>query len=241
MRDELLSIRTDLQALPRHQVGHDLARRRDASLSCRHAPDPSSRSAPATDPTTASENSFGSIVVEWWNRGSQGRRFLWPALAVAAALAILVFDARQRPTEFEVAQAPEAAPAELQEEARPARRGLCRTAEHPGDIRDADAPGPVHRRQRIPTLAVVLPCRCRHLPPNIARLRRSEIKATFSKAMPESAPAHGAPLEAAPTNAPAPPPKVSGALYDKRAELAAAGAGGGNDHLPRNATISARS
>jgi anti-sigma factor RsiW len=62
MRDELLSIRTDLQALPRHQVGHDLAAvvmHRSAAAS---APDPSSRSAPVADPTTASDTSLGSIV-----------------------------------------------------------------------------------------------------------------------------------------------------------------------------------
>lgn len=119
LRDEFQAMRTDLQALPRRNVGHDLAAtviRRSISVA---DADSSSRSAPAVELRSAGESGLGHLVAEWWQRGSHGRRFLWPVLAVAAALAILVFDARQRPEEFEVAKAPDVAPAtaESQEQA----------------------------------------------------------------------------------------------------------------------------
>jgi hypothetical protein len=122
LRDELLSLRSDLRGLPRHRVGHDLAATVMHRSTMPASAEPSNRSAPALDSPNSGnapagkDTALGSSIVEWWNRGSHGRRFLWPMLAVAAALAILVFDARQRPAEFEVAQAPDA-PAGLAEPA----------------------------------------------------------------------------------------------------------------------------
>ncbi len=212
MRDELLSIRTDLQALPRHQVGHDLAAVVMHRSSTASAPDPSSRSAPAADSTTASDTSLGSIVVEWWNRGSQGRRFLWPALAVAAALAILVFDARQRPadSEFEVAQVPEAAPAELREEtpasaaASAEQPNIGGTSEMP--MPEASEPPAADSRPRDSYPVSAPPSAGRRAP------APERDQSDFFEAMPKSAPADGATRGVAPTNAPGPVPKAGEAL-----------------------------
>jgi|GEM_PF-2829104 len=221
LRDELLSIRTDLQALPRHQVGHDLAAvvmHRSATAS---VPDPSNRSAPVAGPPEASESSLGNVVAEWWNRGSQGRRFLWPALAVAAALAILVFDARQRPadSEFEVAQAPQAAPYELREEA-PA--GAAASAEQPSIMAAPEMPMP--EASALPAAdsdarGDVLAPASRSAGRRAPATERDQ--SDFFEAMPESAPAAGATRAAAPTSPPGSVPKAGGALYGRRAEPAA--------------------
>jgi hypothetical protein len=102
LRDELLSLRAELKALPRHELKQSLAA---AVL------------APQTPPDSESSRSelgkLGSAVstrvAQWWSRGSAAHRFFWPAVAVAAALAILIFDANQRTEELQVAQAPEVA------------------------------------------------------------------------------------------------------------------------------------
>ena len=109
LHDELLALRAGLQALPKHTLEHDLA----AAVLLRAQQSDS----PAEEPTQADEtkdasavgNAAGTIIphTAWWQRGSSWRRVVWPALAVAAALVVLVYDARQRPAEQEVAQAPE--------------------------------------------------------------------------------------------------------------------------------------
>ena len=95
LHDELLALRAGMQALPRHKLDHDLAGR------------VLGMSMPAqTKPQDASERTIIPGSMQWWQRGSNVRRLLWPALAAAAALLILVYDANQRPDEQQVALAP---------------------------------------------------------------------------------------------------------------------------------------
>src|SRR5690242_3794682 len=96
LRDELLAMRSELQALPIHAFHGDLG----ASQLRRTSPP-----APAAEPTAGSSIVPGTLA-KWWERGSGARRLLWPAIAVAAALVILIYDANQRTQEQQVALAP---------------------------------------------------------------------------------------------------------------------------------------
>lgn len=218
MRDEFLAMRADLQGLPRHPVGHDLAAVVMHRSTTASAADQSSRTAPAIDRANSGETSLGSIVTEWWNRGSQGRRFLWPVLAVAAALAILVFDARQRPadSEFEVAQAPQAAPAEPQEEAP---GGVAAPADQPSIMAAPEPPMP--EAGASPAADSNLPLSAPAPVSRSAETRRTDMERSqsFFKSMGDSAPAEGTTRGVAPTNAPVAAPQANAALQDKREEL----------------------
>lgn len=223
LRDELLALRTDLQGLPRHEVGHDLA----AAVMHRSAATPvaeeSKRSAPAVDPPANDQPSLGNVVAEWWNRGSQGRRFLWPVLAVAAALAILVFDARQRPTEFEVAQAPEEAPAsaELRDEAKEAADSSAEQS-YPASVPEMSAVEAGSQPQDSPAVNGAAP------PPSASPPAASPPAATPSPAAERSGveffesrgnPA-GARRQVTPLNVPADGIQRGGTMSNKRAEKA---------------------
>jgi hypothetical protein len=105
LRDELLAMRSELQALPKHVLDRDLG-----ALQVRRTNSPAPSATPST--SSAKPPAAGSIVpgtlAKWWERGSGARRLLWPAIAVAAALIILVYDANQRTREQQVALAPPA-------------------------------------------------------------------------------------------------------------------------------------
>jgi len=107
--DELVSLRSGMQSLPRHELEGDLAPsilRRIAEESRRaggsSVKQPAARGSQVERPAVVPAS-------RWWDRGAGWRRALWPAVAVAAALAVLVYDARQRPEEQQVALAPESA------------------------------------------------------------------------------------------------------------------------------------
>ena len=105
LHDDLLALRAGMQSLPRHKLERELS----SSIIRRAAP---AVSRPAGGDSGVSKVVPGSTSL--WERGSNVRRLLWPALAVAAALAILIFDANQRPDEQQVAQAPREAGVELE-------------------------------------------------------------------------------------------------------------------------------
>ncbi len=97
LRDDLLTLRAGLQTLPQHKLDRDLATsvlRRAEQAVLR------SKTGDFSDSTIVPKSA------NWWERRSNLRRLIWPALAVAAALVILVYDANQRPDELHVAQAP---------------------------------------------------------------------------------------------------------------------------------------
>lgn len=142
LHDELRALRSGMQSLERHRVEHDLSgavlRRAEQSVLRGTA----AKSAPAT-------TGVGGALVSWWNRGAGWRRILWPAVAVAAALAILVYDANRRPAERQIAQQPEpaegrvdvngdvAAPADLQTDAFGTNFGTNQAAGEDFDRPDA--------------------------------------------------------------------------------------------------------
>ncbi len=109
LHDELLALRTACRRC-RNTRSNTIWRRRSccgpnrATRQRKSPPRQTKRRTPA-----AVGNAAGTIIphTAWWQRGSSWRRVVWPALAVAAALVVLVYDARQRPAEQEVAQAPE--------------------------------------------------------------------------------------------------------------------------------------
>jgi len=90
--DELCAMRDSLRALPHEQLSEDLG-----SSVLRRAE------------RTVLRGDEKAVAKSLWLRGAGWRRLVWPAMAVAAALAILVFDQReQQPAEHQVAQAPPA-------------------------------------------------------------------------------------------------------------------------------------
>ncbi len=109
LHDDLLALRAGMQALPRHKLERDLS-----SSVIR-------RAAPAVTRLVVGDSAISKVVpssTSLWTRGSNVRRLLWPALAVAAALVILIYDANQRPDEQQVAQAPTEASRELEPQLR---------------------------------------------------------------------------------------------------------------------------
>jgi Putative zinc-finger len=100
LHTELCAVRAGMQSLPRHQLDHDISgavlRRAEHSvLRGAEAKPVAGTIRPAPAPTSR------------WNRGAGWRRVVWPALAIAAALVILIYDANRRPADLEVARAPE--------------------------------------------------------------------------------------------------------------------------------------
>jgi hypothetical protein len=114
LHDELLATRAGFKSLPRYKLDHDLG---SAVLKRSQRPAPRSSEAPS-----GGGSIIPSTLAEWWSRGLGTRRLLWPALAVAAALIILVYDASQRPGEQQVAQAPASSSLEPSDAAVAARR-----------------------------------------------------------------------------------------------------------------------
>lgn len=122
LRDELNALGASIQALPRHQLTQDLQgavlRRAEQTVLAGGA----TRGPNANDVHPASK-------IPLWLRGAGWRRLAWPAVAVAAALVVMLFDAEQGPAPREVAQAPkgptsiaarpEAPPAPLADGAQP--------------------------------------------------------------------------------------------------------------------------
>lgn len=87
LHEELLSLRSDLQALPRHKLREDLG---PAILHRveQHAKQSSTTSKPAAQTVELPPR---SAVAEWWSRRS-ARTFFWPVVAVAAALVVALFN-----------------------------------------------------------------------------------------------------------------------------------------------------
>ncbi len=112
LHDDLVALRASLQSLPSHTLDHDLA----ASVLLR-AQQSALRSGDESPAERTKERKVASVVDQtaativpgsaWWERGTSWRRVIWPTLAVAAALLVLVYDARQRPADQEVAHAPQ--------------------------------------------------------------------------------------------------------------------------------------
>lgn len=97
---ELVALRAGIQSLPQHKLDHDISgavlrRAEQAVLRGGDSPPEGATLRPAAD-----SESF-------WMRGAGWRRVIWPALAVAAALAILIYDANRRPAEREIARTQE--------------------------------------------------------------------------------------------------------------------------------------
>ncbi|REK07510.1 MAG: hypothetical protein DWQ37_21515 [Planctomycetota bacterium] len=86
LHDELAALRTAMQSLGEHKLEQDLAPAvlRQAEQSVLRGSD--------TKQATSEPTPRGPMA-SWWERGASWRRVVWPALALAAALAILVFDA----------------------------------------------------------------------------------------------------------------------------------------------------
>jgi anti-sigma factor RsiW len=99
LHDELKTLGASIQALPRHQLTQDLEaavlRRAEQTVLAGGA----ARGPNASDIRPASK-------IPLWLRGAGWRRLAWPAVAVAAALVVMLFDAQQAPAPREVAQAP---------------------------------------------------------------------------------------------------------------------------------------
>lgn len=99
LHDELAALRATIQSLPRHKLAHDLGpavlRRAERSVL--------RGGAPASD---ASEAPPKVSLGQRWSQGAGWRRLAWPAIAVAAALLIALFDSDQQAPQREVAHAP---------------------------------------------------------------------------------------------------------------------------------------
>jgi len=120
LHDDLLALRVGMQTLPRHKLERDLS---DSVIR---------RAAPVVARPAGGDSGSTKVVpgsTSLWERGSHVRRLLWPALAVGAALAILIYDANTRPDEQQVALGPREAGTELESQ--------------PFDV-DADAPDEVN-------------------------------------------------------------------------------------------------
>jgi anti-sigma factor RsiW len=98
IHDELRSLRSSMLSLPRHKLDQDLG------------PGVLRRAERAVLGGQSLRPATGKVgpgpIHRWWSRGTW-RRWAWPAVAVAAALALLVHDAQRRPAEREVAKAPQ--------------------------------------------------------------------------------------------------------------------------------------
>lgn len=132
LHDELLALRSAVQSLSEHKLERELApavlRRAEHSVLRRTMAD-----------DEAPRAALPGSIVSWWERGASWRRVMWPAIALAAALLILVFDAGRR-GEQEVARAPEAPPAAGPADssrARPAAEGAA-PAERSGTMRELE-------------------------------------------------------------------------------------------------------
>ncbi len=98
LHDELRAVKSSLQSLPRHKLDHDLGeavlRRAERTVL-----------AGSNEVSVAGRVGPDGPLQEWWSHNSW-RRWMWPAVAIAAALLLIVFDSQRQPAEREVAQAP---------------------------------------------------------------------------------------------------------------------------------------
>ena len=117
--EELRGARHDIQSLPRHKLSEDLGpavlRRAERAVLSGHE-----------SPPRGGSITPGSAVAGWWSRAGSKRLFIWPVVAVAAALLVALFDVDR--DQREVAQE-----APRQEEADEAVHEAMREA--PEDIR----------------------------------------------------------------------------------------------------------
>ncbi len=104
LHEELRAVRADLQALPRHELADDLgpAVVRKAERAVLSGQERSAGGAAIEPSSRASGN--------WWNRSR--RIFVWPAIAVAAALMVALFDTQRGPDEMDREVALEGLPEE---------------------------------------------------------------------------------------------------------------------------------
>ena len=100
LHDELRGLQGSMRSLERHKLDHDLS-----SAVLRRAEQDVLRGAESTP--VAGSIAPTRAAPSWWNRGGGWRRVAWPAAAIAAALLIMVFNAREAGVEREVARAPE--------------------------------------------------------------------------------------------------------------------------------------
>jgi anti-sigma factor RsiW len=130
--EELRAVRRDLQALPRHKLPADLS-----AAVLRRA----ERTVLVGDdaPAIAGAIAPRSAVAEWWSRGRTPRMFLWPALAVAAAVLVALFDARRDGQRDVVLQAPRDMFDAAERDAARAVEGLAEAAADPLSMKGADA------------------------------------------------------------------------------------------------------
>lgn len=100
LHEELAALRATMQSLPRHKLEHDLGPavlRRAERLVLRGG----------TTEGSAEDPSPMVSLRQWWSQGAGWRRLAWPAIAVAAALLIALFETREDKPERQVAQAPQ--------------------------------------------------------------------------------------------------------------------------------------
>src|SRR5205085_4199052 len=75
-------------------------------LSGRDRPETAGAITPGTPARRSSQLARRSsqLAGQWWSRGNGLRRVAWPALAIAAALCIALFDTQPKPAEKQAAQ-----------------------------------------------------------------------------------------------------------------------------------------
>jgi anti-sigma factor RsiW len=154
LHDELRAVKSSLQSLPRHKLDHDLGetvlRRAERTVL-----------AGSSEVSVAGRVGPAGPLEAWWSHNTW-RRWAWPAVAIAAALLLIVFDSQRQPAEREVAQAPPA-DAAIQESpeasARVAGELLDRAeelgappaemhaADESGDLAKVEADGQIYRYQ----------------------------------------------------------------------------------------------
>ncbi len=100
LHDELRGVRDSVQALPRHALDLDLA-----PLVLRRAEQEVLSGEPRTGPVQIASTANASVPS--WSARRTWRRVLWPAVAIAAALAIKAFEAPPATKERQVATAPQ--------------------------------------------------------------------------------------------------------------------------------------
>ncbi len=154
LHDELRAVRSSLQSLPRHKLDHDLGeavlRRAERTVL-----------AGSNEVSVAGRVGPDGPLQAWWSHNTW-RRWAWPAVAIAAALLLIVFDSQRQPAEREVAQAPPkdaAIPASPEASAKVAGELLeraeklgappaeMRAAEEPDDLATSEAEGQIYRYQ----------------------------------------------------------------------------------------------
>ncbi len=153
--DELRSVRSSMESLPRHKLATDLGpavlRRAERGVL-----------GDAQPPGVAGKITPGTLARNWWSRGGW-RRLVWPAAAIAAALLIALFDSDRKPAQKQVAQtrAPQGetfigAPQKADAPASPAEATSADSFAQPRDgaaseaRREGVAGGKLAEKQKVP-------------------------------------------------------------------------------------------